>query len=192
MKAVLLLVLLSLISCQEGMVGGWEKRSTAENNIYIDRCFKEAFKSYANSEEANPDDYIPLTVHSQVVAGTNYKVTFVDPKVQVPTVQEYVVFVPLPHQMRNGVDLQVIRHKEYQTSETLKTNDETYIKLQYHIAKELEGTKEKIKEITSISKIESRQTNFYVIDAETENGNHRYIVAQDKFTNELDYPQKIR
>ena len=192
MKAVLLLVLLSLISCQEGMVGGWEKRSTAENNIYIDRCFKEAFKSYANSEEANPDDYIPLTVHSQVVAGTNYKVTFVDPKVQVPTVQEYVVFVPLPHQMRNGVDLQVIRHKEYQTSETLKTNDETYIKLQYHIAKELEGTKEKIKEITSVSNIETRQNNFYVIDAVTENGNHQYIVAQDRFTSELDYPQKIR
>ena len=192
MKTVLLLVLLSLISCQEGMVGGWEKRSTAENNIYIDRCFKEAFKSYANSEEANPDDYIPLTVHSQVVAGTNYKVTFVDPKVQVPTVQEYVVFVPLPHQMRNGVDLQVIRHKEYQTSETLKTNDETYIKLQYHIAKELEGTKEKIKEITSVSNIETRQNNFYVIDAVTENGNHQYIVAQDRFTSELDYPQKIR
>ena len=192
MKTVLLLVLLSLISCQEGMVGGWEKRSTAENNIYIDRCFKEAFKSYANSEEANPDDYIPLTVHSQVVAGTNYKVTFVDPKVQVPTVQEYVVFVPLPHQIRNGVDLQVTRHKEYQTAESLKTNDETYIKLQYHIAKELEGTKEKIKEITSVSNIETRQNNFYVIDAVTENGNHQYIVAQDRFTSELDYPQKIR
>ena len=192
MKAVLLLVLLSLISCQDRMVGGWEKRSTAENNIYIDRSFREAFKSYANSEDANPDDYLPLTVHSQVVAGTNYKVTFVDPKVQEPTVQEYVIFVPLPHQMRNGVDLQVTRHKEYKATGLLKANDELYTKIQYYLVKELEGTNEKVKEITSISNIETRQTNFYVIDAVTENGNHQYIVAQDRFTNELDFPQKIR
>ena len=187
MKTVLLLVLLSLISCQEGMVGGWTKRSTAENNIYIDRSFREAFKSYANSEDANPDDYIPLTVHSQVVAGTNYKVTFVDPKAEVTTVQEYVVFVPLPHQMKNGADLQVIRHKEYKANGLLEANDEAYTKIQYHIVKELE-----VKEVTSISKIETRQTNFYVIDAVTINGNHQYIVAQDRFTNELDFPQKIR
>ena len=192
MKAVLILVLISLITCQFGMPGGWEKRSTTENNMYIDRCFREAFKAYANSEDANPDDYLPLTVHSQVVAGTNYKVTFIDPKVEVPTVQEYVVFVPLPHQVKNGLDLQVTKHKEYQAKESVNSNDEKYTSIQYHVIKALEGTKEKIKEITSISKIESRQTNFYVIDAETENGNHRYIVAQDKFTNELDYPQKIR
>ena len=84
------------------------------------------------------------------------------------------------------------KQKEYQAKESVNSNDEKYTSIQYHVIKALEGTKEKIKEITSISKIESRQTNFYVIDAETENGNHRYIVAQDKFTNELDYPQKIR
>ena len=188
MKAVLFLVLLSLISCQEGLVGGWQKRSTAENNMYIDRSFRQAYKSYANSEDANPDDYIPLTVHSQVVAGTNYKVTFVDPKVQEPTVQEYVVFVPLPNQMKNGVDLQVTRHKEYKATGLLKANDETYTKVQYHLIK----ADEKVKEITSISNIDTRQTIFYVIDAVTENGNHQYIVAQDRFTNELDFPQKIR
>ena len=192
MKAVLILVLISLITCQPGMVGGWQKRSLAENNIYIDRSFREAYKSYANSEDANPDDYLPLTVYSQVVAGTNYKVTFIDPKVKVPTVQEYVVFVPLPHQTRNGLGLEVTRHKEYQAEGLLKSNDETYTKVQYHLVKHLEGTNEKVKEITSISKIENRQNNFYVIDAETQNGSHQYIVAQDKFTNELEYPQKIR
>ena len=192
MKAVLLLVLISLITCQPGIVGGFEKRSITENNIYIDRCFNEAYKAYANSEDANPDDYLPLTVYSQVVAGTNYKVTFVDPKVQVATVQEYVVFVPLPHQVRNGANIQVTRHKEYQASKSLNLNDKSNTPIQQHLIKGLEDTEEKIKEITSISKIENRHSYFYVIDAQTENGNHQYIVVQDRFTNEFEFPQKIR
>ena len=191
MKLALIFVLFALISCQQGLVGGWERRSTAENNIYIDRSFREAFKSYSNSEDADPDDFIPLTVHSQVVAGTNYKVTFVDTKVNSPVVQEYIIHVPLPTQMRNAPKFIVLRHLEYRPNENINSENESYSLIQNHLVKGLEGTKEKVKEINSISTMENRENVFYVIDAQTENGNHKYIVAQDKFTKSLDYAQRL-
>ena len=52
MKSVLLLILISLISCQ---IGGWTKRSLAENSFYIDRSFTEAYKSYSNEENIDYD-----------------------------------------------------------------------------------------------------------------------------------------
>ena len=115
MKSVLLLILISLISCQ---TGGWTKRSLAENSFYIDRSFTEAYKSYSNEENIDYDNYIRLSVYSQIVSGTNYKVCFIDPKADYPKIQEFVVYVPLSNGRRNGPEFKVIQHKEYEGGKT--------------------------------------------------------------------------
>ena len=80
--------------------------------------------------------------------------------------------------MRNTPKFVVLRHLEYRPNENINSENESYTLIQNHLVKGLEGTKEKVKEINSISTMENRENVFYVIDAQTENGNHKYIVAQ--------------
>ena len=190
MKAVLISLLISLISCQ--LLGGWTKRSLNENNLYIDRSFNIAFKSYSNDENVDGDDFIRLTVYSQVVSGTNYKVCFLDPKNENPTIQEYVVYVPLSVGKRNGPDFIVSRHKEYLTRNLIGFKDATSSLVEKTLTERLENTKEKVKYVTSIVNTENNETKFFIISAQTENGEHQYIFGQDKKTGELEFISKIR
>ena len=188
MKVVLISILISLISCQ---LGGWTKRSLAENNLYIDRSFREAFKSYSNDENVDSDDFIRLTVYSQIVSGTNYKVCFIDPKKEITTIQEYVIYVPLSNG-RNGPDFIVNQHKEYQTRNLIGFKDATSSLVEKLLTERLENTNEKIKYVTSIINSESNETKFFIVSAKTENGDHQYIFGQDKKTGELEFISKIR
>ena len=190
MKATLILILFSLTFCQEGLSGGWVKRSLAENNIYIDRSFTSAFAEYSG-EKKNYDDYIRLTVYSQIVAGTNYKVCFYDTKAEKPVVQEYVVYVPLTS-WKKGPVFRVTRHNEYQATQSVNANDESFTLVEKHLTQGLENTNEKVKSVSSILTAENSESTFYIITADTENGKHQYIIAQDKATKKLDYANKIK
>ena len=190
MKATLILILISLIFCEEGFSGGWVKRSLAENNIFIDRSFTSAFAEYSG-EKKKYDDYIRLTVYSQLVAGTNYKVSFYDTKAEKPVVQEYVVYVPLTS-WKKGPIFRVTRHKEYEATQTVNANDESFSLVEKHLTQGLENTNEKVKSVSSIVTAENRESTFYIITAETENGEHQYIIAQDKTTKKLDYANRIK
>ena len=189
MKSVLLLILISLISCQ---TGGWTKRSLAENSFYIDRSFTEAYKSYSNEVEIDYDNYIRLSVYSQIVSGTNYKVCFIDPKADYPKIQEYIVYVPLSNGRRNGPEFKVIQHKEYEGGNLVSFNDETFSKVEKHLTKGLENTNEKVKYVSYIFTAENEESKFFIVFADTENGEHQYIFTQDKSSNELDYINKIK
>ena len=190
MKAVLISILISLISCQ--LLGGWTKRSLKENNLYIDRSFNTAIKSYSNDENVDVDDFIRLTVYSQVVAGTNYKVCFLDPKNENPTIQEYVIYVPLPGGNRNGPEFIVSQHNEYPTKRLIGYKDTTSSLVAKTLTESLENTKEKVKFVTSITDTQNNETEFFIISAQTEDGDHQYIYAKDKRSGDLEYISKIR
>ena len=189
MKAVLISILISLISCQ--LLGGWTKHSLKENNLYIDRSFSISFKSYSNDENVDSDDFIRLTVYSQIVSGTNYKVCFIDPKKEITTIQEYVIYVPLSNG-RNGPDFIVNQHQEYQTRNLIGFKDATSSLVEKTLTERLENTKEKVKYVTSIVNTENNETKFFIISAQTENGEHQFIFGQDKKTGELEFISKIR
>ena len=189
MKSILLLTLIALISC---LSGGWEKRSLAENNLYIDRSFKEAYKAYANDANVDADDFIPLTVYSQIVAGTNFKVCFIDRKSEIPSVQEVMVHVPLPTNGRNGLVFKIILKMERHSREIHNLNDESFALAGNHLTKELERTDEKFVKINNLYRAESMENIFYIVNAQTEKGEHQYVFTEDKKTGELDYINKIR
>ena len=189
MKAVLLLFLFSLISCQ---LGGWAKRSLAENNLYIDRSFKEAFKAHSNNEDVDQDDCIRLSVYSQIVSGTNYKVCFLDAKADYLAIQEYVVYVPLPKGKRNGPEFNIIRHKELETGNLIDFNDATFSLVEKHLTQSLETTNEKVKYVSYVLTAENEETKFFIVTAETKTGEHKYVFSQDKNSKELEFVNKIK
>ncbi len=189
MKSILLLTLIALISWLSGV---WEKRSLAEDDLYIDRSFKEAYKAYANDANVDADDFIPLTVYSQIVAGTNFKVCFIDRKSEIPSVQEVMVHVPLPTNGRNGLVFKIILKMERHSREIHNLNDESFALAGNHLTKELERTDEKFVKINNLYKAESMENIFYIVNAQTEKGEHQYVFTEDKKTGELDYINKIR
>ena len=189
MKAILICVLISLISCQPG---GWTKRSLAENSLYIDRSFREAFKAYSNSEDPDYDDCIRLSIYSQIVSGTNYKVCFVDAKADYPIIHEYIVYVPLPIGKRNGPEFKIIQHKEYEAGNLVNFNDESYSLVENHLIKELKDTNERVKYITYAFTTENDECKFFFVVAETKSGEHQYVFSQDKFSQEFDFVNKIK
>ena len=97
MKSFLLLALIALASC---LSGGWSKHSLAEDNIYIEGAFIESFKAYANDENVDPDNFVRLSVYSQVVNGNNYRVCFIDRNESL-TIQEFIIYVPLQTSNKN-------------------------------------------------------------------------------------------
>ena len=188
MKTVLISILISLISCQ--LLGGWTKRSLKENNLYIDRSFNTAIKSYSNDENVDVDDFIRLTVYSQVVSGTNYKITFIDMKAEYPTIQEYVIYRPLPGK---NAEAEITAHNEYEaTSGLISFNDPTFDKIENALYKALKDTTEKLSYISYVFPVETKETNFFMISAYTNNGEHQYVVCQDKSNDEFYVFNKVK
>ena len=96
MKKFLFLLLIVFSISQDQISGGWQKRSIYENSLDIEQSFKHAYLEYKKDHpEVDIDDLLRLTVYSQIVSGTNYKVTFVDTNDEFQTIHEYVVYQPL-------------------------------------------------------------------------------------------------
>ena len=188
MKALLIIVLITFTFCQEEqpIAGGWERRSVEENDFYIDRCFKEAGLDYIKSNSVDQDDLIRLTVHSQVVAGTNYKITFLDTKADFPSIQEYVFYKPLNTEKKNGNDFQLLEHKEYQADNGLiPFNDPSFELLENTLYRLLKKTNQELKYISYVYPIENRETDFFLITGYTADGEHKYVLCKDKTTKEF-------
>ena len=60
------------------------------------------------------------------------------------------------------------------------------------MTKELERTDEKFVKINNLYRAESMENIFYIVNAQTEKGEHQYVFTEDKKTGELDYINKIR
>ena len=131
-----------------------------------------------------------LTVYSQIVSGTNYKITFVDSKADLPIIQEYTVWVPL--NLANN-ELDIIGHNTYKAKNKLIPTDKPSFKaLEKNLHKYLKDSTEKLCYISYISPIENDETNFYLINANTGNGEHLYVICQEKRTGEYYLIRKVK
>ena len=190
MKTVLIFALLALTLCEEPIAGGWERRSIYENSLEIEEAFRLANEDYTNTNQVESDDLIRLTVYTQVVSGTNYKITFIDTKAEYPTIQEYVVYRPLPGK---NAQIEITDHNEYEaTSGLISFNDPTFDKIENALYKALKDTTEKLSYISYVFPVETRETNFFMISANTNNGDHQYIVCQDKSNSEFYVFNKVK
>lgn len=77
MKAIFILFLFALASCQN-LVGGWTKRSFAENDMLIDRSRVLVEKKFIEEQNLNEGDVeiTPIAIYSQIVNGYNFKIVF--------------------------------------------------------------------------------------------------------------------
>lgn len=77
MRTVIALLLITL-ACSETLVGGWVKRTFAENDLFLDRARVTAENQYYSETGTNDSevDLSPLCVYSQLVNGLNFKIVF--------------------------------------------------------------------------------------------------------------------
>ena len=194
MKVIFILALITLSLCEdEPLTGGWKKRSVNENDLFIDEAFKTASADYKQSNSAEEDGLIRLTVYSQIVSGTNYKISFIDTKAEYPTIQEYVLYKPLPSSTENGEKMAISKHTEYEaTSGLISFNDPNFTLIENALYKALKETKEKLSFISYVFPVETEETNFFMISAYTEDGEHQYVVCQEKLTKEFYVFNKVK
>ena len=189
MKTIIIIALFAYIL---SVPGGWEKRSVRENSFEIERAFSAAFKEYSQriNSKADIDDLIRLTVYSQVVNGVNYKITFMDSQSEFYSVQEYIVYNPVTSQ--NGPDFEVTNHKEYESTKGLiPSNDPEFASLENTLNSFLKKADQTLDYISYVFPIESDETSFYIINADTSNGEHQYIIGKDKISEEFEYFELI-
>ena len=76
MRTVVALLLVALASSQ--LLGGWQKRSFAENDLFIDSARVTAEKKFYEETGTNDSeiDITPLCIYSQLVNGFNYQIIF--------------------------------------------------------------------------------------------------------------------
>ena len=192
MKTILLLLLIVFSVSQDQLVGGWQKRSIQENSFEIDQSFKKAGLQYIKEHpETNLDDLLRLTVYSQIVSGTNYKVTFFDTNDKLQTIHEYIVYKPLGNKRKRFL-FKVTEHNEYNPTNGLLSEDDASMQmLEDKLSNHLKDTKEKLYNIRYAYPVETAETLYYIITASTAEGNHRYIIYQDKQSKEFYDFQKI-
>ena len=193
MKYILILVLLvfSLCDDEKPSLGAWKKRSINENDFEIEQSFRKAFRDYSESNDVEFDDLIRLTVYSQVVNGNNYKVTFIDPNSEYPTIQEYVINKGISNKNEEGYKIQ--QHNKYENTEgVISFNDPSFTLLENKLYTYLKDTKEELDFISLVYPLKNDNTNFYMINAYTKEGEHQYIVCQDNSSNEFDFFGKVK
>ena len=191
MKYILILVLVTFSLCEEEKqtIGSWKKRSFQENDLELDQSFKLAAKEYCQSHKAEFDDLIPLTVYSQLVNGNNYKITFIDSKSEYPTIEEVMIHKGFGNKPE---DYKVEDNNQYENTEgVIPFNDPSFTLLENQLYKFLKDTTEELNFISYVYPLENDFTNFYIISATTKNGEHQYVVCQDKSNNKFDSFAKI-
>ena len=192
MELVLIVALFAFIfSKSEIVVGGWEKRSIDENDYEIDMAFKIANAQYQKDNKGEGSDYVVrLTVYSQLTKGNQYKVTFVDPTTGFLVVQEYHVYIPLQGSKEN---VTVSEHKEYEaTGGLIDYNEPIFTTIENKLYNHLKDTKAKLKYISFAYAVDNYETNFIMVNAFTEDGQHLYIICQDKNTGKYDSFHKVK
>ena len=201
MKFVLILALLAFTFSSDIVVGGWKKRSVEENDFYIDMAFKHANAEYQKNNKGEGGDYVErLTVFSQLVNGNRYKLTFIDPTSGFLAIQEYIVSMPL-NSSKNSNDsnknqnltVTISDHKEYEaTGGLIDYNEPIFTTIENKLYNHLKDTKEKLKYISFAYAVDNYETNFIMVNAFTEDGQHLYIICQDKNTGKYDSFHKVK
>ena len=179
MKAILFIALVSAIFC----LGGWEKRSFAENDLGIDMAAKTAFAEYSKTNSGSEADWFErLTVYSQLVNGVNYKMCFYAIDGEPDTISEFVISSPPFSNPRGDYTLRD-KNTLKATAENGKLLSSTTLGSLSTLLGEYTGANSV--NIASVKSVENDDSIFYFVSTE-EGKNAKYLVVQDKQENSLE------
>ena len=94
MRTELVLTLIVLSSCS---FGGWKQESLYSNSAVINNAYNLATEKFLkNNGISSVDDLELLSIYSQLVAGMNYKFTYINRNNPLNGIQQTTVYIPLP------------------------------------------------------------------------------------------------
>ncbi len=184
MRSVLVLALIALSAC----VGGWHKVSLYTNDAYIEAAKRVAISKFVEDNGIEADDVEILSIYTQIVAGTNYKFTYVNRNAPLNGIEETVVYVPL--QTMNGIS--VLSDELKQQNGILSLNDPRFSKVHqvvYDTFKESET--QKILKMKRVYYISTELATYFICTAHTPRGEGYYAVTFDKESGEYELINKL-
>ena len=178
----LILFLNYILLSFSSLLGGWEKGSFKENDLFIDRAFRKAFEIYSIENPGSDIDSIQqLTLYRQMVNGINYKMCFIDLKSDLNVIQEYVITGPAFGDYNSQVKFNLFERHTYKGKNVnIETIDKRFPRIQNTLFGFLKSYGENILFINKIEMVETSLDYFYIINAQGENQEHTYVVGQDK------------
>ena len=201
MKVILIITLVALSLCRENeeeLDGGWEKRSLEDTQLQekINQAFLEAYNSYSSSTnniDLKIDDLIRLTIYTQIVSGMNYRVTFIDRKAELPVFQEYIFYNPLPANNEGKDELKLSKNNECVPSAgLLNFKDDDFTKIESKLYNILKKQNEKLNYIIYAYPIETQDYKFFIISADTGEGQFLYVLGKGLKSEDFDVFHKIK
>ena len=164
-------------------LGEWEKRSFAEDSIYIECAVRKAFEIYSETNpNSNFDQFNRLTIYSQLVNGINYKMCFYDTGSQENSIQEFIISGPLLSNPEGEYSL-------YEKN-TLKVKNENQ-NIDNTILDSIKHTLEEVlqnvvlNDINNVEFVENEDSIFYFVKIEVDGKEKKYLLVADKETNNM-------
>ena len=194
MKVIIFaIILFALNMCKEDdPFGGYRKRTISKNDTAITEAFIEAFNFYNNKIGPTIDIIVPLTAYSKLVNGNLYLLTFMDKTSEFPTVHEYEILVPFPNE-KELISPKLEKHFEYDGSDgLLKYDEKEFTLIEKKLYQCLKKQNQQLHYIIYSYPVETSKYKFYVISADTENGQHLYVLGHEKESDVFDVFQEIR
>ena len=196
MKVIIFtIILFALNMCKEdnpNSVGDYKKHTISKNDTEITDSFIEAFKFYNNKVGPTIDIIAPLTAYSKLVHGNIYLLTFMDKSSDFPTIHEYELFVPFPNEKETKPS-ELRLHNEYDGSDgLLKYDEKEFTFIEKKLYQCLKTQNQQLHYIIYSYPVETLNYKFYVISADTENGQHLYVLGHEKESDVFDVFQQIK
>jgi helicase len=166
----------------------------SKNNYAVKTAVK--LKDYSNmmGDEFNIGSliYEISRTHDMPKINTKFKANKDNIKEVLSKHDVYVSFVQNNEATAASLIEWINEHKEYEIGKLVPLNDVTFSNVEDYLTKSLENTNEKVKYVSYIFTAENEESKFFIVFADTENGEHQYIFTQDKSSKELDYINKIK
>ena len=196
MKSILIIFLFVFSLCLEDeKLNGWKKYNITKEDKELNSILNVAFSNYTkkiNNIDVKIDDILCLTVYTQLVKGTNFKITFIDRKADFPSIQEYKINRPLPNNEEELV-YEILEVNEYEESTGLiKFDDPKFTEVENQLYKFLNKNSIKLLYISYVYPVENDETEFYIINADTKDGQNLFVVGFDKASKKYDFCVKIK
>ena len=196
MKSLLIIFLFVFSLCLEDeKLSSWQQYTVTEDDPVFKSILNVAYSNYTeniNNIDIKIDDILRLTVYTQLVNGMNFKVTFVDRKAEFPTINEYIINRPIP---KDGEDLvyAILEKNEYDESTGLiKFDDPKFTEVENQLYKFLNKKSIKLLYISYVYPVENDETKFYIVNADTEDGQNLFVIGYNKASKKYDFCVKIK
>jgi hypothetical protein len=194
MKSLLIILLFAISLClEDDKLSSWKKYNITKEDPDLNSILSEAFSNYtkrANNIDLKIDDIFCLTAYTQLANGMNFKITFIDRKADFPAIQEYKIN---KRNQNNGESLEIFEVNEYDESTGLiKFDEPQFTEVENQLYKFLKKNNIKLLYISYVYPIENDETKFFIINADTDDGQNLFIIGFDKAAKKYDFCVKLK